>query len=95
VENGRPRSLLEYVAYPSGTASNRTEEGFASIAKQAGLEESFSTHSPRGGGATALYSLGVEESAISRHLRHKSATTTRVCDRPSNQLEHDPFRSKL
>ena len=64
------------------------------VATQANLEGSFSTHSIRAGTATSLYSLGVEESEISRHLRHKSVTVTRIYDRPSNQLERDPFRSR-
>ena len=65
------------------------------VAKKAQLDGSFSTHSVRAGTATSLYSMDVNETQIQNHLRHKSATTTRCYDRPSNQVTRDPFRKKL
>ena len=83
------------VIYPEPMSLRTLDLLVKRVAKKADLEGSFSTHSLRAGCATSLYSLGVEESAISRHLRHKSVTVTRIYDRPSNQLGRDPFRGKL
>jgi integrase len=83
------------VVYPAPMSLRTLDLLVKRVAKKADLEGSFSTHSLRAGCATSLYSLGVEESAISRHLRHKSVTVTRIYDRPSNQLGRDPFRGKL
>ena len=65
------------------------------VAKQAKLDGSFSTHSVRAGCATTLYGLAVDETHIMKHLRHKDAKTTRIYDRPSNQVSRDPFRKRL
>jgi integrase len=83
------------VIYPEPMSLRTLDLLVKRVAKKANLEAEFSTHSLRAGCATTLYSLGVEESVISRHLRHKSIAVTRIYDRPSNQLERDPFRGKL
>ena len=87
--------MRDEVVYPEPMSLRTLDLLVKRVAKKADLEGSFSTHSLRAGCATSLYSLGVKESAISRHLRHKSVTVTRIYDRPSNQLGRDPFRGKL
>ena len=66
------------VIYPEAMSLRPLDLLVKRVAKKANLDGSFSTHSLRAGCATSLYSLGVEEPAISRHLRHQSVKTTRI-----------------
>jgi integrase len=59
-------------------STNAVAEIVLRRAKQAGLDEtSFSGHSMRAGFATAVAMAGVEERAIMKQTRHKSAATVR------------------
>jgi site-specific recombinase XerD len=65
------------------------------IAKQAGLEGAFSTHSLRAGFATSAKSLGGDPYRIQQHLRHESMKTTKIYFRAEDELEDDPLMGKL